>query len=209
MINLIIYWFKLQANKAAGRVLSSYYEQKEIDALIRTYWNEYIRLKQKIIKQPTLGGNLMVNLAAMSTAFYKELTVKGQNEEKATKVFYDIAWMVYKKMGSFFWLLAGWGNPNGDNRLLKATQLFKKFPFNSPSYKWQDVQAGRNIVGFDCMKCPVAEYFKPKGLSKFCAETWCALDYPLAEMWNARLIRTGSIAGGANKCDFRWISLIL
>lgn len=164
MINLIIYWFKVQANKSARRVLSSYYEQKEIDTLIRTYWNEYIRLKQEIIKQPTLGGNLMVHLAAMSTAFYKELTVKGQNEETVTKVFYDIAWMVYKKMGSYSWLLAGCGKTNGDNRLLKATQLFRKFPFNSPSYKWQDVQAGRNIVGFDCVKCPVAEYFNPKGL---------------------------------------------
>ncbi len=55
------------------------------------------------------------------------------------------------------------------------------------------------------MKCPVAEYFQSKGVSEFCVATWCALDYPLAEMWDARLERTGSIAGGAEICDFRWI----
>ena len=34
------------------------------------------------------------------------------------------------------------------------------------------------------------------------------MDYPLAELWHAKLERTGSIAGGADKCDFRWTGKI-
>lgn len=102
-------------------------------------------------------------------------------------------------------VLAGWGNHKDDNRLLKATQLFRAFPFNSPSYQWEDVQTDKNIVGFNCKKCPVAEYFKKHNLSAFCTKTWCALDFPLAELWHSKLERTGSIAAGANHCDFRWI----
>ena len=42
-------------------------------------------------------------------------------------------------------------------------------------------------------------------MSDFCTNTWWKLDYPLAELWNAKLERTGSIASGAEICDFKWI----
>ena len=75
-------------------------------------------------------------------------------------------------------------------------------------YEWKDVKTAKNVVGFDCVRCPVAGYFQSKGLSKFCTKTWCSLDYPLAELWHGKLERTGSIAGGADKCDFLWTSEI-
>jgi ubiquinone biosynthesis protein len=141
----------------------------------------------------------------MSTGFYHELIARGESEDAATQLFYEIAWKVYVKMGRFSWWLAGGGNQSVYSRLLKTTKLFRAFPFNSPSYKWKTVETANNIVGFDCVKCPVADYFKSKDLSKFCTKTWCRLDYPLAELWHSKLERTGSIAGGASKCDFRWI----
>ncbi len=204
MKELLIYWFKRQAIKAAPAVLGQYYNNEEAREILWAYWQRYLRLRSDVPAMPTIGGSVMVHLAAMSTAFYQELTARGQKEEVATQLFYDIAWKVYVKMGKFSWWVAGFGNHTTYNRLLKATQLFRSFPFNSPSYLWQDVKTGNNTVGFDCLKCPVAEYFQKKGLSKFCAKTWCALDYPLAEMWNSKLERTRSIAGGAKVCDFRW-----
>lgn len=202
---LLIYWFKMQATKAAPAVLVQYYNNEETQEILRAYWQRYLRLRSDVPSLPTLGGSVMVHLAAMSTAFYQELTARGQKEEVATQLFYDIAWKVYVKMGKFSWWFAGFGNHTTYNRLLKSTQLFRSFPFNSPSYIWEDRKSENNTVAFDCVQCPVAEYFQTKGLSKFCAATWCALDYPLAEMWDSKLERTGSIAGGADKCDFRWI----
>jgi ubiquinone biosynthesis protein len=200
---LILYGFKIQAAQAAGSVLVSYYNKKEIQEILNEYWKNYLQLEIEIVTQPTLGGTLMVHLAAMSTAFYQELVLRGQTEEKATQIFHNIAWKVYVKMGKLSWWLAGRGNRY--QHLLKATKLFRKFPFNSPSYVWQNVETTNNVVSFNCLKCPVAEYFQAKGLSEFCVKTWCALDYPLADMWDAKLERTGSIAGGAAKCYFRWI----
>lgn len=133
---------------------------------------------------------------------------KSQQEVKmkkvATQLFYDIAWQVYKKMGKFSWWIAKGGNRSGYDRVLKATQLFRFFPFNSPSYHWEEVQTDYSMVGFNCTKCPVADYFKAHKLSSFCSNTWCALDFPLAQLWNSELERTGSIAEGFDKCDFRW-----
>ena len=200
---LILYGFKIQGAIAAKKVLVHHYNKKDVQVILREYWQKYLELQPEIPSQPTLGGTLMVHLAAMSTAFYHELTSRGQKKENATILFYDIAWKVYVKMGKLSWWLAGHGNRY--DHLLKATKLFRKFPFNSPSYGWQDVETTNSIVSFNCIKCPVAEYFQSKELSEFCVATWCALDYPLAEMWDARLERTGSIAGGSEKCDFRWI----
>ncbi|MEO6731242.1 MAG: L-2-amino-thiazoline-4-carboxylic acid hydrolase, partial [Ferruginibacter sp.] len=198
MKNILLYWFKVQAAKAARKQLIYLYDAETIRQILSGYWLRYQMLKHEVPAMPTLGGSVMVHLAAMSTAFYQELTARGLHEETATRVFYDIAWKVYVKMGRFSWWLAGWGNRDIDNHLLKTTKLFRAFPFNSPSYEWQDVQTANNVVGFDCVRCPVAEYFLSKGLSKFCTKTWCSLDYRLAELWHAKLERTGTIAGGAD-----------
>ncbi|MEQ8625988.1 L-2-amino-thiazoline-4-carboxylic acid hydrolase [Ekhidna sp.] len=205
MRRLILFWFRRQAAKAAMHVLSPYFERSEILDILRNYWQRYQVLKLEISQMPTMGGTIMIHLSAMSTAFYEELISRGISKEITTQLFYNIAWKIYKKMGRLSWRLAGWSSLNSYSRLLKATKLFRTFPFNSPSYLWSDVPAGDNVVGFDCLKCPVAEYFKARGLSDFCAKTWCDLDYPLANMWDAELKRTGSIAAGAKKCDFRWI----
>ena len=200
---LFLYGFKIQAAMAAKKVLGPHYKSEEVKDILHEYWKKYLQLRLQVSDQPTLGGTLMVHLAAMSTAFYQELTLRGQQKEAATQLFYDIAWKVYVKMGKLSWWLAGRGNRY--QHLLKATKLFRRFPFNSPSYVWQNVETTSNVVSFNCVKCPVAEYFQSKGLSEFCVATWCALDYPLAEMWDAKLERTGSIAGGAEICDFRWM----
>lgn len=205
LLKLIIYWFKFQANKAAFRVLKDDFSKKEIREILNRYSKGYLVLKNDLEYQPTLGGRVMVHLAAMSTAFYNEFSSRGKNHAETTNSFYEIAWIVYQKLGKFSWRMAGFGSKRGAERLKKATVLFRAFPFNAPSYKWQDVKDIEGVVAFDCLKRPVAEYFKSKGLSKFCSETWCALDFQLAEQWNSELIRTNSIAGGAQKCDFRWI----
>lgn len=204
MKTLILFWFKVQIRLEAPKVLSANHSRKRIESLLFDFRKQYDKLKAEVPKMPTLGGSVMVHLAAMSVAFYQALMERVPDEELVTKTFYEIAWSIYSKMGKWTWAIAGLTSRNDYSRLLRATKIFRKFPFNSPSYQWWDVPNDNNIVAFDCLKCPVAEYFRSKGLSEFCAATWCALDYSLAEMWNATLERTGSIAGGASKCDFRW-----
>jgi len=204
MRQLIIFWFRTRAASAGKKVLSTHFSKEEIIEILSRYWKRYLKLKPEVPSMPTIGGSVAVHLAAMSTAFYEELISRQKGEIETTKLFYDIAWKVYNKMGKFSWWIAGIGNRKGHGRLLKATQLFRSFPFNSPSYNWVDVPTGNKVVGFNCTKCPVAEYFHEKNMSNFCVNTWCKLDYPLAELWHSKLERAGSIASGAEICDFRW-----
>lgn len=204
MLRIILFWFKIKAANAARKVLSLDFRNEEIKAILKGYWARYKLLRKDIEKEPTIGGTAMVHLAAMSTAFYQELTGRGIDETKTTQYFYDIAWKVYKIMGRFSWNITGFRYQNRAKRLAHATELFRTFPFNSPSFKWETIPQVEDTVRFNCTKCPVAEYFETKGLSEFCVKTWCALDFPLAKMWNAELERTNSIAGGAKVCDFKW-----
>jgi ubiquinone biosynthesis protein len=204
MLKIILLWYKTVAAKAATEVLTPNFEDIEIKAILKGYWLRYNSLKREIKKEPTFGGTLMVHLAAMSTAFYQELTQRGISNVKTTKYFYDIAWKVYKIMGKLSWNITRLKYQSNAERLKYATELFRAFPFSSPSYKWENILQPDSSVCFNCTKCPVAEYFETKGLSEFCVNTWCALDFPLAEMWNAKLERTNSIAGGAKLCDFKW-----
>lgn len=192
------------AAKAAKKVLAPYFKEIEIKAILKGYWKCYKLLRKEIKKEPTFGGAIMVHLAAMSTAFYQELTERGISASRTTQYFYEIAWKVYRIMGIFSWNIAKIKYQNNSKRLKYATELFRIFPFNSPSFKWENIPQPDNSVCFNCTKCPVAEYFETKGLSEFCVKTWCALDFPLANMWNATLERTSSIAGGAKICNFKW-----
>jgi len=205
MVQLIfIYWFKRQASKSAKIILSPHFSRKEIEDILSKYWDRYLSLKKDVLYQPTLGGRTMVHLAAMSTAFYNELEYRGFDEKTITDWFYQIAWKVYVKMGKMSWSIAGLFGKR--KKLKKSISLFRKFPFNNPSYKWIDHINNEKEISFDCVKCPVAEYFGRHELSNFCSNTWCAFDFPLAELWGAKLERKGSIAGGATKCDFKWIA---
>jgi L-2-amino-thiazoline-4-carboxylic acid hydrolase-like protein len=203
---LILYWFKWQTMKSGKRILGRNFGQEEADQILQGYWQRYLNLKPDVPQMPSTGGRIMVQLAAMSTAFYWEINSRINDEKTSTKIFYDIAWVVYEKMGMLTWKFTGWQRKSNISRLTLATKLFRRFPFNSPSYLWSDQPGPANTVCFDCLKCPVATYFATKNLSKFCAETWCAFDFPLAELWGGKLERSGSIAGGSKVCDFKWIS---
>ena len=59
-------------------------------------------------------------------------------------------------------------------------------------------------VAFDVTLCPLANYFKDQGVPELTAHAACNLDYCLARALGVELVRTQTIADGAEYCDFRW-----
>jgi ubiquinone biosynthesis protein len=188
---------------AARAVLASVYSEPETDRVLEEIWATYTALAHDLPAQETLGARVMVHLSAATVAAYNVLAA-GQSAAQATALIYAIAWRVYTKMGQVPWALAGLLGLPAHDRLRFATTVFRRFPFSAPSYRWQEIKAGPDTVAFNCLRCPVAEYFRSQGLSDLCVNTWCSLDYPLATQWGAQLERSGTIASGAPLCDFRW-----
>ncbi len=69
MKNFLLYWFKVQASKFMRKELIPLYDTDTIKQILSGYWQRYQRLKPEVPAKPTLGGSVMVHLAAMSGAF--------------------------------------------------------------------------------------------------------------------------------------------
>jgi ubiquinone biosynthesis protein len=146
----------------------------------------------------------MVHLAAMTIGLYRALLARDVDEERARELTARVTWRAYEKMASVPTVLSRIGSHSRRDRLVRATDLFRRFPFGAPAYEMIDVPADVDVVAFDVRRCPVAEHFIAQGLGALCVASWCDLDFPLAEIWGAELKRSTTIAGGGTSCDFRW-----
>ncbi|MHB8752656.1 MAG: AarF/UbiB family protein, partial [Aggregatilineales bacterium] len=195
---------KAVANPYVRKILADHYTDTQVDEILDRTWLRYLDLEPSIPRQKAFGARFTVHAAAAMIAIYEVLITVGQTKENAANLIYKIGWEVYTVMADLPWFVGGAFTQDGFQRLKLATDAFRTLPFGSPAYLWQDVDAGEGVVGFDCLRCPVAEYFASHNLSELCVQTFCKLDFPLAEQWGATLERTGTIASGAPRCDFRW-----
>ena len=184
--------------------LRAHYPRDETEAAYERTWELFRELEPSILDEKPFGARLILRAAAGTLAFYQALRERGESDEGATGLLAEFTWVVYEKMGRVPWLLVGFRTRDPYRRLELATRFFRRFPFASPAYEWRDVEAPPGVVAFDCLRCPVAEFFSTHDAGTLCVETFCNLDFPLAPRWGASLSRTGSIAGGAPRCDFRW-----
>jgi hypothetical protein len=74
-----------------------------------------------------------------------------------------------------------------------------------PGYRFIDREEPQGRA-LDMVHCPIAGYMREQGVADLCVGTWCSLDFPLAEMWGGHLQRRGTLAGGAGRCDFRFVA---
>jgi ubiquinone biosynthesis protein len=174
------------------------------DDLLAATWVRFAAIEPSIPVQPTIGATITVRLAAATIAFDEVLRAEGLDAPASAALIYRIGWRFYARLGEPPRLLAAALTRDPAQRLRITTDVFRYFPFGGPAYGWRDVASSEDVVAFDCVRCPVAELFAAQGVSELCVETFCKLDRPLAEMWGGRLERSGTIASGATRCDFRW-----
>jgi ubiquinone biosynthesis protein len=175
-----------------------------VSDIMEETWDRYYRIEPSVEIQPTLGAVFTTHAAALMLAMHETLVRHGIAVEESHRLIYDIAWSVYRQMGEPPLLIGATFTRDPRKRLKLATDMFRNFPFGSPSYQWRDVPSSDGAVAFDCLKCPVAEFFASHNASELCVQTFCRLDFPLAQTWGGQLERTGTIASGAKRCDFRW-----
>ena len=175
-----------------------------VSDLMRQTWDRYYELEPSVAIQATLGAVFTTHAAALVLAMHETLLRHGVAAAESHRLIYDIGWSVYRQMAEPPLLVASAFTRDPQKRLKLATDLFRSFPFGSPSYEWRDVPSLDGAIAFDCVKCPVAEFFASHDSSELCVQTFCRLDFPLAETWGGQLKRAGTIASGAQRCDFHW-----
>lgn len=188
---------------AIKRSLRRTFSRVEIREIVSETGLEFDRQCQTSSPAKGLGGKLMERTAVLTVALYRVLLRHGLDAGRARATTARTTWVVYEKMALVPQALSFW-KQDPKERLAQSIRIFRRFPFGPPDYDMVDVPAPSDMVAFDVRRCPVAEYFSAHGLSELCQESFCDLDYPLAERWGSTLERGGTLAGGASRCDFRW-----
>ena len=188
----------------ARAALGDRFSDAETRAVVNDAFADYERTRESLPPEEQVGPRLMVHLAALTAGFYRALVSRGLEPAGARRRTGRVTAAVYERMGEVPWALSRLGGKEPRVRLEVATDLFRRFPFSAPGYEMVDVPAGADVVAFDVRRCPVAEHLRGEGLGELCLETWCNLDFALAERWGSRLERSETLAEGADRCDFRW-----
>ncbi len=196
--------FKSLLNPYVSLILNKNMSPKHTEKILDRAWEMFTKMEPEIAPQSTMGATVNMHLAAATIAIYRSLLEVGCKKDQAATYIYDIGWKIYSRMGEWPMIIAGIFSSDPRKKMELATQMFRWVPFGPPAYEWEDVDADDKIIAFNCTKCPIADYFSRFQLSWLCYQTWCKLDFPLAEQWGGRLDRSNSIAGGAKICDFRW-----
>ena len=220
--NLLLFklFFMPVVGWAAGRALvgrnrvpyepdNGRFTKAEVDRLLDQSWHDFDEVAPDVSTEPTLGSRMNVRLAALTLAMLQSLTANGIERKYSIELIGDTCWKVYQywgRVGRFIGRLSR-RHPINDHakRIIKDGSWPMSFPFNPPGYRARYVPT-QGGLGFNVIRCPVAEYFHTHGSEDLAVGTWCMLDYPLAEMIDLKLVRTQTLAAGAPHCDFRWFS---
>lgn len=196
-------------NRAPHEPEKGRFTQIEVKRLLDQCWRDFDQLAPDLSLEPTVGSRMNVRLAALTLAMLRNLTVAGIERQYAIELIGDTCWKIYQYWGRVGRLIGSvFGRqPIKDHarRIMKDGGWPMSFPFNPPGYRARYVPT-QGGLGFDVIRCPVAEYFRAHGASDLAVGTWCMLDYPLAEMIDVELVRTQTLAGGGDRCDFRWFT---
>jgi ubiquinone biosynthesis protein len=179
------------------------FTRAEAKLLIKDAWRIFEEVTPNLPAQPTTGTRLNIRLACLTLACFQALLQRGTERSYAIEIVSDLTWTLYAKWGLLARLLHGRGIISHFGSPKPGETVPLLFPFNPPGYiaKWVPVDHG---VGYDVVRCPVAEYFRNQNAADLCVNSWCNLDFPLGELLGQKLTREKTLVLGDDRCTFRW-----
>jgi hypothetical protein len=166
---------------------------------------EILLPKANIGRFETLGSRMNVMLGVASLAMNKALLDEGVERDYAVSLFADVAWKVYEKFVVLPRLLARLATRDPQKRMNFILHSFLRFPFNSSGYRWK-IKSQDKGFQIDFFRCPVRDYFHEIGAEDFLLNSWCTLDYALAQVMvkNGHYERSHTLSAGDPLCDMTW-----
>jgi hypothetical protein len=208
VIRRVAYSTLVGRNRATSSLEKGRFTREEVKRILAESWRNFEALAPSLPRERTVGSRMNVTLAGATVSIYEALLAAGIEKEEAIRLIADLGWTIYAKWGATALFIARLRTRDPAKRLRTCINLFLRFPFNPPGYVVEHLPAD-GAVAFNIRRCPVAEYFRSRDLPELCVGAWCNQDYALAEMWEGGLERRGTLASGAECCDFRFTSRAL
>jgi L-2-amino-thiazoline-4-carboxylic acid hydrolase len=176
----------------------------DIDDIVRRSWRGFEHLAGSLpLRATSLGNRTLLLLSCLTLSCFQVLLEMGQEDKRAEELVSDTAWEIYRKWGKIPYALARVWHRAPSKRMQACVRAFLRFPFSPPGYRFER-HPTEDGVALDMHHCQVADFFKAHSASELCVNTWCALDFGLAEMWGGWLERDKTIASGCQLCNFRF-----
>ena len=179
----------------------------DVSRILDRTWHTYDELAPAagVEELKTLGNRQNVLLGVATYALYQALLAEGIQKEYCTELLTDVVWKGYET-----WIFL----PRAMARLLAREpqkqmemmlRMFLRYPFSRPGYDWK-FQPESDRVTLDFYRCPVHDYFKARGEEEVFRNSWCTLDFALAQVMtkDGRYERPHTLSAGDDRCDMKW-----
>jgi hypothetical protein len=204
---LIFLLISRTAKNAMLSVLSERIPRNILFELNAKVWKNYGTRVVGLKYQPTFGADVMTRLSLLTLMIFEQLCSHGYSDQDAIQATSGMLWIIYERLTMPFWVCTRIFSKTPIKRVGKAMDFFiKHFPYGSPGYEMEILNADHIEYAFNVYKCPAAEFFKKHNRSDLCIASWCNLDFPLADKWEVILDREKTIANGNQFCNFKFLS---
>jgi len=136
-------------------------------------------------------------------SLYRALLEHGMSQVEAGEFVEMVGAEYYQPVAAAMFKLSRLRSAKRETRLKWMFGIMTRY-FFTPPFVHRHLPSNTGVA-FDVTVCPAADYFKVQGASpEVTAHCSCNLDYCMAREIGLDLVRTQTIANGAEYCDFRW-----
>ncbi len=160
----------------------------------------------------TVGNRLMVFFTVCSISCYKALIEFGIPKDRASELFSEIGWEVYRSLTKPYIYAAKLRHRHPQRQLNFFIKLLCRFPFSKDKNGYQyEVWKESNRICTNWYQCAAHNYVRtlnsPEYLEVF-KSSWCKYDFSLPQLLNPKgtYERPHTLSHGDDVCDMKWYS---
>lgn len=193
---------QLVVRRAARRQLSRRLGAEKGAAVVARANDAYPAVAARIPKT-RLGARNLLRTGAYAIALHRALVEARMDPGAANSLISDVVFAAILPGRDAFAMLAGLRHRDRLQRANWASDVAQRFYFTQPDWEMSDVPVDGGF-GMDITRCVVAEFFASLGMSELCQRAICDQDARVAAHHGLDFARSGTLAGGADRCDFRY-----
>jgi len=147
--------------------------------------------------------NLLMRYFEWNLSLYRALQEHGLSQAEAGEFVEAVAVEYYQPVPAAMFKLSRLRSAKRETRVRWIFGILTRY-FFAPPFVHRHLPSDTGVA-FDVTVCPVADYFKKQGVPpEVTAHAACNTDYCMAREFGIELVRSQTIANGAEYCDFRW-----
>jgi hypothetical protein len=182
--------------------LSAAFGTEQVQSVLAAADDAYPNLAARIPASQA-GARHLLRTSAYVIAMQRALVEHGLEEERANALLSDMVFASIIPARTALHRISALRHRDPLRRAAWGSRIARRLYYAEPGWVIQDVPVPGGF-GMDITRCAVAEYFDSVGMNQLCQTAICDQDVRSATHHGIVLERSGTLATGADRCDFRY-----